>query len=53
MYFENKEPQKVVFRNDLKGTTYPMKQVNHAELRLKGFRWLEDRRPKTWQELLK
>jgi lipopolysaccharide export system protein LptA len=53
MYFENKEPQKVVFRNDLKGTTYPMKQVNHAELRLKGFRWLEERRPKTWQELLK
>ena len=53
MYFENKEPQKVVFRNDLKGTTYPMKQVNHTELRLQGFRWLEDRRPKSWQELLK
>ncbi|HEX6915172.1 MAG TPA: OstA-like protein [Chitinophagaceae bacterium] len=53
MYFENREPHKVVFRNDLKGTTYPMQQVNHTELRLKGFRWLESRRPRSWQELLK
>jgi lipopolysaccharide export system protein LptA len=53
MYFENKKPQRVVFRNDLKGTTYPMKQVNHTELRLRGFKWLEDRRPKSWREFLK
>jgi lipopolysaccharide export system protein LptA len=52
MYFTDKKPQKVVFRNDLKGTTFPMNQVNHAEIRLRGFRWLNDRRPKTWQELL-
>ncbi len=52
MYFQNKQPQKVVFRNDLKGTTFPMNQVNHTEIRLRGFRWLIDRRPKTWQELL-
>jgi lipopolysaccharide export system protein LptA len=53
MYFENKKPQKVVFRNDLKGTMYPMKQVNHTELRLKGFRWLDHLRPKSWIELRK
>jgi lipopolysaccharide export system protein LptA len=53
MYFENKKPRKVVFRNDLKGTMYPMKQVNHTELRLKGFRWLDHLRPKNWLELRK
>ena len=53
MYFENRKPQRVVFRNDLKGTTYPMRQVNHSELRLRGFKWLQDRRPASWQELLK
>lgn len=53
MYFENRKPQRVVFRNDLKGTTYPMRQVNHSELRLRGFKWLGDRRPSSWQELLK
>jgi len=52
MYFTDKKPQKVIFRNDLKGTTFPMNQVNHTEIRLRGFRWLNDRRPKTWKELL-
>lgn len=53
MYFENKKPQRVVFRNDLKGTTYPMRQVDHIELRLRGFKWLEQRRPKSREEFLK
>jgi lipopolysaccharide export system protein LptA len=53
MYFQNKKPEKVVFRNDLKGIMYPMKQVNHAELRLTGFRWLDHLRPKSWRELRK
>jgi lipopolysaccharide export system protein LptA len=53
MYFENKKPQRVVFRSDLKGTTYPMRQVNHIELRLRGFKWLEQRRPKSRKEFLK
>lgn len=53
MYFDDKKPQKIVFRNDLKGTTYPMRQVNHLELRLRGFKWLEDQRPKSWKGLLK
>ncbi len=53
MYFESKKPQRVVFRNDLKGTTYPMRQVNHIELRLRGFKWLDNRRPKSWREFIK
>ncbi|MBG9374742.1 OstA family protein [Panacibacter sp. DH6] len=51
MYFQEKKPQKVVFRNNLVGTTYPMRQVNHEELKLRGFKWLEDQRPKSKYEL--
>lgn len=52
MYFTDKKPQRAVFRKDLKGTMYPMRQVDHVEIRLRGFQWLQDIRPKTWQELL-
>lgn len=51
MYFQDKKPQKVVFRSNLVGTTYPMRQVNHDELRLRGFKWLEDLRPKSKYDL--
>lgn len=47
MYFENKKPQKVVFRNNLKGVTTPMRQANHEEMKLRGFNWQENKRPKT------
>ncbi len=52
MYFENKKPEKVVFRNDLKGTSYPMGQVNHEELKIRNFKWQAERRPKSKFELL-
>lgn len=51
VYFKNKKPHKVVLRNNLEGTIYPMNQVSHSELRVRGFIWLEDRRPKTKYEL--
>jgi len=51
MYFQEKKPQKVVFRSNLKGTTYPMRQVNHEELKLRGFKWLEELRPKSKYDL--
>jgi hypothetical protein len=50
-YFENRKPQRVVFRSNLVGTSYPMRQVNHEELRLRGFKWLEDLRPKSKDDL--
>jgi lipopolysaccharide export system protein LptA len=53
MYFESRKPQRVVFRNNLKGTTYPIRQVSSTELRLKGFKWMEQRRPKNWRDLQK
>lgn len=51
MYFEAKKPERVVFRSNLVGTTYPMRQINHEELRLRGFKWLEELRPKSKYEL--
>ncbi len=51
MYFANKEAQRVVFRNNLNGTSYPMRQMNPDDMRLRGFKWLDERRPKTKYDL--
>lgn len=51
MYFANHEAQKVVFRSNLVGTSYPMRQANPADMRLRGYKWLDERRPKTKYEL--
>ena len=45
--FQERKPYKVVFRNNLQGKVSPIRQVNNAELRVRGFKWYEDRRPKT------
>lgn len=50
-YFANKELNRVVFRSSVEGTLYPFRQVNHGEMRLRGFQWLEKKRPKTKFEL--
>lgn len=50
-YFASKELKRVVFRSSVEGTLYPFRQVNHGEMRLRGFKWLEKRRPKTKFEL--
>ena len=56
MYFEkvkdDSKPHRIVLRNNLKGTAYPMKQVNHEQLRLRGFNWQIDKRPKSKFDLL-
>jgi hypothetical protein len=51
MYFKDKSLNKVVYRNDVQGTTTPFGQANHEEMRLRNFRWLDERRPKTKYEL--
>ena len=51
MYFSEKKPKKIVFRNNLQGTTFPMGQVKHNEMRLRGFKWLDDLRPKSKTDL--
>ena len=51
MYFADRQAEKVVFRSNLTGTSYPMRQMNPAEMRLRNFKWLDDRRPKTKYDL--
>jgi len=50
--FQDNKPQKVVFRNNLTGNAYPMRQVNHEDLKLRNFKWQDDRRPKSKYEIL-
>jgi hypothetical protein len=49
--FVNKELNTVVFMNDVKGTMYPVRKFPSEEQSLRGFKWQEDRRPKTKFEL--
>ncbi|ULQ57666.1 hypothetical protein KJS94_05565 [Flavihumibacter rivuli] len=51
IFFLNKELNKVVFRSEVNGTMTPFGQVNHDEMKLRSFQWLEKRRPKTRFEL--
>jgi hypothetical protein len=50
--FQDKKPYKVVFRNNLNGTLSPIRQVNNSELRVRGFRWNDDKRPKSKFDLI-
>jgi hypothetical protein len=47
IYFKEKEINKVLFRSSVTGTIWPMKDKSPAEMRLPGFQWLEEKRPKT------
>jgi lipopolysaccharide export system protein LptA len=49
--FQDRKPYKVVFRNNLQGTLSPIMQVNNAEMKVRGFKWLDNRRPKSKFEL--
>jgi lipopolysaccharide export system protein LptA len=52
MIFKEKELDRVVFRSDAEGSMIPFKKVNFDEMRLRGFRWQDERRPKSKQELM-
>jgi len=52
MMFVNKELNKVVLRNDPDAIMYPIHRVNLEDMRLKEFKWLDDRRPKSKSEIL-
>lgn len=49
--FKDRKPYKVVFRNNLQGTLSPIKQVKTSDLKVRGFTWYDDKRPKTKYEL--
>jgi hypothetical protein len=51
MFFKERKLEKVVSRNNLNGTITPIRQANHSEMRVRGFKWHEQKRPKTKFEL--
>jgi lipopolysaccharide export system protein LptA len=52
MRFKNKELNKVVFISDVTGTLYPIRKATEENKYLRGFKWLENLRPKTKFELM-
>ena len=51
IYFRNQELQRIVFRSQVSGTIWPIKQKSPSEMRLQNFKWREAERPKTKYEL--
>ena len=51
IYFVEKAMDRVVFRSEVNGTIYPIRQTNPEKMQLANFRWLEARRPKTKYEM--
>jgi len=51
IYFINNQLNKVKFVNDVDGTMYPMSSIPDDQKFLKGYKWLDDRRPKSKFEL--
>lgn len=45
IYFEGGGLERVVFRSEVSGTVWPLREKNPANMRLTGFRWLEGQRP--------
>lgn len=50
--FADGKAKRVLLINGVDGTMYPMRQVNHEELKLRNFRWLNDIRPKSRYDIL-
>ncbi|MBL7700613.1 MAG: hypothetical protein JNM14_00055 [Ferruginibacter sp.] len=51
IYFVKKELNKVKFVNNVDGVLYPMKDIPADKKELRGFKWLDNRRPKNKLEL--
>ena len=51
IYFVKKELNKVKFVNNVDGTLYPIKDIPADKKELRGFKWLDNRRPKNKLEL--
>ena len=48
---KGKELNRVVLRSDAEGSVIPMRKVNPDDMILRGFKWLEEKRPKSKEEL--
>ncbi len=50
--FADGKAKRVLLINGVDGTMYPMRQVNHEDLKLRNFRWLDNLRPKSRYDIL-
>ena len=50
--FKDNKPERVTPISNADGTMYPMRQVNHEELRIRNFKWLDRIRPKSRFDIL-
>lgn len=51
LYFKNEDLKKVLFVNEIKGKMFPMNQIPDDQRELKGFKWMDAKRPKNKLEL--
>ncbi len=51
MFFKEKQLNRIVCRNDVTGSVYPMTQIPDDKKLLNNFKWLDKKRPKTKFEL--
>lgn len=50
--FADGKAKHVLLINGVDGTMYPMRQVNHEDLKLRNFKWLDNLRPKSRYDIL-
>jgi len=50
--FRERKPYKVVFRNNLQGTLSPIRHIQPEDLKVRGFKWFEAKRPKNKFEII-
>jgi len=51
IYWGDNQVESIRFMTQPTGTAHPMSQVVHEELRLEGFRWMKEKRPKSVLDL--
>lgn len=52
LFDSNNKVRRISYIQGYDDIQYPMRQINHEELKLRGFKWLEDRRPKSKFDIL-
>lgn len=52
IFFADNKPLRISFLRSASNDGYPMHQVNHDEIKVRGFKWLDNRRPKSKFDLL-
>ncbi|MCX6243600.1 MAG: organic solvent tolerance protein OstA [Bacteroidetes bacterium] len=53
IFVENKQIVTITYIDEPKAVTYPEKEVSPYDLKLKGFKWVEDKRPRTRYDIFK